>query len=75
MEAMGKILLIVGAVIIMTGLVMIFNQHIPFFGKLPGDIVIKKENFSFFFPVVTFLIISIILTIIINVILYFISKF
>ena len=74
MEGLGKILLIVGGVIIILGLLLIFNQHIPFFGKLPGDIAIKKDNFSFYFPVVTFLIISVVLTILINVIIYFIRK-
>jgi hypothetical protein len=74
MEGLGKILLIVGAVIIVIALLMIFGQHIPFFGKLPGDIFIKKDNFSFYFPIVTFLIISIILTVIINLILYFMNR-
>ncbi|MGD0854239.1 MAG: DUF2905 domain-containing protein [Dehalococcoidia bacterium] len=74
MEGLGKILLIIGAVIIVVALLMIFGQHIPFFGKLPGDIFIKKDNFSFYFPIVTFLIISIILTVIINLILYFINR-
>ena len=74
MEGLGKILLIVGAVIIVVALLMIFCQHIPFFGKLPGDIFIKKDNFSFYFPIVTFLIISIILTVIINLILYFMNR-
>ena len=74
MEGLGKILLGVGAVIIVIALLMIFGQHIPFFGKLPGDIFIKKDNFSFYFPIVTFLIISIILTVIINLILYFMNR-
>jgi hypothetical protein len=74
MEGLGKILLIVGAVIIVIALLMIFGQYIPFFGKLPGDIFIKKDNWSFYFPIVTFLIVSIILTIIINVILYFLNR-
>ena len=74
MESIGRILLIVGGVIIILGLVLVFSNHIPFLGKLPGDIVIKKENFSFYFPVVTFIIISVILTIIVNVILHFINK-
>ena len=74
MDGLGKILLIAGGVIIILGLLLIFNQHIPFFGKLPEDIAIKKDNFSFYFPVVTFLIISVVLTILINVITYFIRK-
>ncbi|MBM4452271.1 MAG: DUF2905 domain-containing protein [Chloroflexi bacterium] len=74
MEGMGKILLIVGGIIILIGLLLLFGQHIPFFGKLPGDIIIKKEGFSFYFPIVTFLILSIILTLIINLILYFLNR-
>jgi hypothetical protein len=74
MEGLGKILLIVGGIIILLGLLFIFHQHIPFFGKLPGDIVFKKEGFSIYFPIVTFLIISILLTIIINLIIFFINK-
>ena len=74
LEGLGKILLICGGVIIVIGLLLVFSQYIPFFGKLPGDIFVKKDNFSFYFPIVTFLIISIILTIIINVIIYFFKK-
>ena len=74
MEGIGKILLIVGGIIILLGLLLTFSQHIPFFGKLPGDIMIKKDGFSLYFPVITFLVLSIILTIVINVILHFLSK-
>lgn len=74
MEGLGKILLITGGVIVVLGLILVFSHHIPFLGKLPGDIIIKREGFSFYFPVVTFLIISVLLTIIINVILHFLSR-
>ena len=74
MEGIGKILLIVGGVIIILGLILIFSHHIPFLGKLPGDIIIKREGFSFHFPIVTFILLSILLTIIINVILHFTGK-
>jgi len=74
LTGLGKILLIAGGVIVVVGLLLVFSQHIPFLGKLPGDIFIKKDNFSFYFPIVTMLIVSIALTIIINVILYFWNK-
>ncbi|HEX75883.1 MAG TPA: DUF2905 domain-containing protein [Dehalococcoidia bacterium] len=74
MEGIGKILLIVGGIIVILGLILIFSQHIPFLGKLPGDIVIKRDGFSFYFPIVTFLILSVLLTIIINVILHFLGR-
>ena len=74
MVGTGKILLIAGGAIILLGLILVLSPHIPFLGKLPGDIMIKKENFSFYLPIATFLIISIVLTIVINVILHFIGK-
>ena len=74
MENLGKILLILGAVIIVLGLIFTFAPQIPFLGKLPGDITIKKDGGSFYFPIVTCIILSIVLTVIINVILRFINK-
>ena len=74
LEVLGKILLIFGGVIIVVGLLLVFSQNIPFLGKLPGDIFVKKDNLSFYFPIVTFVIISIVLTIIINVVIYFWKK-
>jgi hypothetical protein len=74
MEGIGKILLIVGGIIVILGLILIFSQHIPFLGKLPGDIFIKKDGFSFYFPIVTLLILSLLITIIVNVILYFLHR-
>ncbi len=74
MEGLGKILLIVGGIIVVLGLILVFSQHIPFIGKLPGDILIKKNGFSFYFPIVTLLILSILITIIVNVILHFLNK-
>ena len=51
MEGIGKILLIVGGIIVILGLILIFSQHIPFLGKLPGDIFVKRDGFSFYlFP-------------------------
>ncbi|MEQ8159939.1 MAG: DUF2905 domain-containing protein [Smithellaceae bacterium] len=62
--AMGRILIVIGIILIIVGLAFLFADKIPFPGKLPGDIYIKKENFSFYFPVTTSIVISIILTII-----------
>ena len=74
MEGIGKILLIVGGTIVIWGVILIFSPHIPLLGKLPCDIFIKKDGFSFYFPIVTFIILSIFLTIIINIILHFLSR-
>ncbi|ALC89818.1 hypothetical protein AM500_08560 [Bacillus sp. FJAT-18017] len=67
MTPFSKMLMVIGAVIFLIGLLMpIFNL-----GKLPGDILIKKGNTTFYFPVVT----SIVLSIVLSLILFVIGKF
>lgn len=64
---MGKILITTGAIIIMIGIVILFKDQIPgirHLGRLPGDIVIQRKNFAFYFPIVTCIVISIVLTIV-----------
>lgn len=61
---MGLILIIAGVVLTVAGLMIYFFDNIPFLGKLPGDILIKKENYTFYFPLASSVIISIILTLI-----------
>ena len=62
----GRLLIIVGAVILVVGLVFVFADRIPFLGRLPGDIVIRRRNATFYFPVVTMLIVSVLLSILLN---------
>jgi len=68
MGGMGKSLILIGIILIVVGVIMNFSGKIPFLGKLPGDIYIKKDNFVFYFPLATSIIISILLTIILNII-------
>ncbi|HET7581036.1 MAG TPA: DUF2905 domain-containing protein [Bacillales bacterium] len=65
MGDIGKIFVVIGIVLILVGLIW------KFIGKLPGDIVVKKEHFTFYFPVVTCIVISIVL----SLIFYIIGKF
>jgi uncharacterized membrane protein YkgB len=60
--ALGKMLILLGVVIIVIGLLLLVGEKIPWIGRLPGDIIIKKERFTFYFPLATSIIISIILT-------------
>jgi len=62
LTSIGKILIVMGIVIVGFGCLLLLSKYVPWLGKLPGDIHIKKDNFSFYFPVVTCIIISIILT-------------
>ncbi|HOD75242.1 MAG TPA: DUF2905 domain-containing protein [Syntrophorhabdaceae bacterium] len=64
---MGKTLIILGVILIVIGLAFTYGPKIPWLGKLPGDISIKKDNFSFYFPITTSIIISIILTILFTI--------
>ena len=64
MSLMGKFLVIMGIIIVAIGFVFIWGPKIPFLGKLPGDIYIHRGNFSFYFPLTTCILISVILTLI-----------
>jgi hypothetical protein len=70
LQPFGKLLMFAGIIIFLVGLLFIFGDKIPFLGKLPGDIQIKGKNFTFYFPLVT----SIILSIIISLILWLFRK-
>lgn len=60
----GKILIVLGLVIVVVGLVFIFGTKIPWLGRLPGDITWKGKNFTFYFPLATSILVSIVLTVI-----------
>ncbi len=64
LSPMGKVLVVVGLIIVCIGLLIMFGNKIPLLGRLPGDIHIQKKDFSFYFPITTSIIISIILTIV-----------
>ncbi len=63
-EELGKMLIILGIFILSIGLLLTLGGKIPYLGKLPGDIVIKKGNFTFYFPIVTCILLSVLLTLI-----------
>ncbi len=67
---MGKILIIIGFILIVAGILITYSDRIPFIGKLPGDITIEKENFRFYFPITT----SILLSVLISLALYLINR-
>ena len=70
MNELAKGLILLGAVLIAIGLVLLFFQKTPFLGKLPGDILIKRENFTLYFPLAT----GIVISLLISLILYLIGK-
>jgi hypothetical protein len=62
---MGKMLIIVGIVFILAGLIVTYAPRIPFLGKLPGDISVERENFKFYFPLTSSILVSLLLSLII----------
>lgn len=67
-DSFGKTLIVVGVLLIIVGIVFYFGGKFLSLGRLPGDIHIQKENYSFHFPIVTSIVLSVILTIILNII-------
>lgn len=62
----GRLLILLGVVLILFGIIVVFFEKTPYLGKLPGDFLIKKGNFTFYFPLTTCLIFSILLTILLR---------
>ena len=66
---LGRLLIIAGGLLLVGGVLLVLLGQIPFFGRLPGDIAIERERFSVFVPLASMLLLSLILTILINVLL------
>ncbi|TMD23023.1 MAG: DUF2905 domain-containing protein [Chloroflexi bacterium] len=66
MPEIGKLLIIVGGFIVVVGLVLFLGVRIPFLGRLPGDISVDRGNVHFYFPIVTCLLLSVVLTLLLN---------
>jgi len=62
MSSLGKSLIVIGLIIALIGLLLNFAGRIPWLGRLPGDIYVKRENFTFYFPLATSIIISLVLS-------------
>ena len=62
MQHIGKLLIVLGVTIAAVGLLLSLSGKIPWLGRLPGDIFIQKKNFTFYFPLATGIMISILLT-------------
>jgi hypothetical protein len=60
----GKVLVLFGVVMIVVGGIFMISGKVPWLGRLPGDIYVQKKNFSFFFPITTSILISIVISLI-----------
>ena len=64
MESFGKALIFFGILLVVLGFIFSVGVKIPWLGQLPGDIYIRRENFTFYFPLTTCLLIGLILTLV-----------
>ena len=65
--SIGRLLLVAGLALAGIGLLFIVAGRLPFVGRLPGDIYVQRGNFTFYFPLVTSILLSILLTVLFNV--------
>ena len=65
MGDLGRTLIIFGLLLVIVGVVISFAGKIPWLGNLPGDIVVRRERFTFYFPIVTCLVISAIISLVV----------
>jgi hypothetical protein len=66
LEPLGRLLLVVGLVLVGLGLVFIFAPRVPFLGRLPGDIRIEEDGVTIFIPLGTMIVLSLLLTLVLN---------
>jgi DUF2905 family protein len=64
MNDVGKILMAFGLLIVLAGVVLVLVGRVPWIGRLPGDVHIQRGNFTFYFPLATSLLLSVVLTLI-----------
>jgi uncharacterized protein HemY len=71
LDELPKILILLGGILVIIGLVLLAVHKTPFLGRLPGDILIKRKNFTLSFPLAT----SLLLSVLISLALYLFNKF
>jgi hypothetical protein len=70
LNEIGKLLMYVGVVMLILGVVFVLAGKIPWLGRLPGDIYIQRRNITFYFPLAT----SLILSVLLSLVLYLLSR-
>jgi hypothetical protein len=68
LSSLGKFIILAGAVLVILGLLFVLLGRVPFVGRLPGDIVIRWDGATIYIPLATMILLSLLLTIIVNLI-------
>jgi membrane protein implicated in regulation of membrane protease activity len=64
LNGVGKLLIVLGSLLIIVGAAIVLAGKIPWLGRLPGDIYVERRNFTFFFPLTTSILVSVILSLV-----------
>ena len=73
-HSLGKLLILLGFILVLAGGLLLLLGKIPHLGKLPGDILLQKRGWSFYFPLGTTILLSILLSIILTLIFSFLRR-
>jgi len=65
-QEIGRALVVFGVVIAAVGALLLLAGRVPWLGRLPGDIVVRREPFTLYFPIVTSVVVSVVLTLLLN---------
>jgi membrane protein implicated in regulation of membrane protease activity len=63
----GRLLMLLGGAVFVIGLLFFLGGRLPWFGNLPGDIVVKRDNFTLYAPIGTMIALSLLLTVVLNI--------
>lgn len=66
MDGLGRVLVVVGCVTVVVGLLLMLAPKLPWLGHLPGDFVVRRERVTFYFPLATSIVVSLVLTLVLN---------
>ncbi len=66
LSELGRVILVMGLVLVVVCLLLMFGCKVPWLGRLPGDITIQRGNFRFYFPLVTCLLLSLLMTLLLR---------
>jgi uncharacterized membrane protein YkgB len=68
MQELGRFLVLVGVIVVVVGVLLLIAGRLPWLGRLPGDVVVQRGPVTFYFPIVTSLVLSVVLTILLNLV-------
>jgi hypothetical protein len=66
LSGVGKALMLLGAALFVVGALLTLGPKVPFLGHLPGDILLQRKGFSLYFPIVTCVLLSVVLSVLLN---------